>query len=176
MSERCWLALVEEPPASADAAARLRDSSGAERGWLAAWLRAAKPVRGARRADPRIVDADGAPALISLVMPAADALTIFDDPAVQQARRTVLADPEPADVLTTLVVDASHFGGSLTARRGPAAAARLRDDPFRLVAPALVGAVEAGLLGVVPAPCGPVIERHGSDVPWPGGRFPPGMA
>lgn len=171
MSERCWLALVDEMPASADAAARVHDPSGTERGWLAAWLRAAKPVRAARRADPRIIDADGAPATISLVWPALNAFTIFDDPAVQGARRAVLADAEPANIVTTLLVDASHFGGSLTARRGPDATARLRDDPFRRVAPARIACVEAGLLGVVPPPCGPVIERHGSDVPWPGGRF-----
>jgi len=173
VSERCWLAIVDELPASADAAARLGDRGGNKHGWLAAWLRAAKPVRSARRADPRIVDADGDAALISLVMPAADAFTIFDDTAVQQARRRVLADPEPADAITTLLVDGSHFGGSLTARRGPDAAARLRDDPFRLVAPALIATIEAGLLGVVSPPCGPVIERHGSEVPWPGGQFPP---
>lgn len=171
MSERCWLALVDQAPSSADAAARLSQTDGTEAGWLAAWLRASKPVRAARRADPRIVDPDGAEATISLVLPPLEALTIFDDPTVQGARRAALADAEPADVLTTLLIDSSHFGGSLTARRGSDAIARLRDDPFRRVAPGRTFTVGAGLLGVVTSPCGPVIERHGSDIPWPGGRF-----
>jgi hypothetical protein len=171
MSDRCWLALVDAAPASADAAAPARAGDGAQVGWLAAWLRAAKPVRAARRADPRILDPRGAQAAISLVLPERAALPIFDDPAVQGARRAVLADAEPADLVTTLLVDASHFAGSLTARRGPDALRRLRDDPFARVWPARLLVVEAGLLGVVPSPPGPVIERHGSDVPWPGGRF-----
>ncbi len=172
MSERCWLALVDAVPPTADASAALRTPDGAPAGWLAAWLQGSKPVRAARRADPRIVDPDGAAAAISLVLPDRAALTIFDDPAVQGARRAVLADAEPADLVTTLLIDASHFAGSLTARRGPNAVALLRDDPFRRVSPATLLFVDGGLLGTVPPPVGPVIERHGSDVPWPGGRFP----
>jgi len=172
VSERCWLALVDAAPPTADAAAALRTPSGAPAGWLAAWLRASKPVRAARRADPRIIDHDGLPATISLVLPDRDALTIFDDPTVQGARRAVLADAEPADLVTTLLVDSSHFAGSLTARRGPDALSRLRDDPFRRVSAGRLLVVDAGLLGTVAPPPGPVIERHGSDVPWPGGRFP----
>lgn len=171
MTARCWLALLEEAPGSADAAAVARDADGSEVGWLAAWLRAAKPVRTARRADPRIVDPHGAAASISLVLPERDAMPIFDDPAVQGARRAVLADAEPADLVTTLLVDASHFAGSLTARRGPDALARLRDDPFARVWQARILTVEGGLLGSMAAAPGPVIERHGSDVPWPGGVF-----
>jgi len=172
VSERCWLALASEAPPTADAAARLRSADGEPAGWLAAWLRASKPVREARRADPRIIDSDGAAAAISLILPDRAALPIFDDPAVQGARRAVLADPEPADLVTTLLIDASHFAGSLTARRGPDALARLRDDPFRHVSAATLLFVDPALLGRVAPPPGPVIERHGSDVPWPGGRFP----
>ena len=171
MSDRCWLALTDREPESADAAVRVHDPDGQERGWLAVWLRPSKPVREARRADPRIVDRHGAAASISLVLPPRDELMVFDDTTVQGARRAILADAEPADIVTTLLVDASHFAGSLTARRGPDALARLRDDPFGRVAPARLLHVEAGLLGVVSAPPGPVIERHGSDVPWPGGQF-----
>jgi hypothetical protein len=171
VSSRCWLALVGDAPPDADAAAALRTPDGAPAGWLVAWLQASKPVREARRADPRIVDADGAAAVISLVLPDRNALPIFDDPAVQGARRAVLADAEPADLVTTLLVDASHFAGSLTARRGPDALARLRDDPFGRVSAATLLFVDGGLLGTVAPPPGPVIERHGSDVPWPGGRF-----
>jgi len=172
VSERCWLALVDAAPPTADAAAALRSHDGAPAGWLAAWLQASKPVRAARRADPRIVDPDGAASAISLILPDRAALPIFDDPAVQGARRSVLADAEPADLVTTLLIDASHFAGSLTARRGPHALARLRDDPFRRVSSAMLLFVDGGLLGTVAPPPGPVIERHGSDVPWPGGRFP----
>ena len=171
MTDRCWLALSDAVPASADAAASLRTLDGTPAGWLAAWLQSAKPVRSARRADPRIVHPGGAAAVISLVLPHRDALTIFDDPAVQGARRAILEDAEPADLVTTLLIDASHFAGSLTARRGDDALARLRDDPFLRVAAGMLLRVGAGLLGTVPAPPGPVIERHGSDVPWPGGEF-----
>ena len=83
----------------------------------------------------------------------------------------MLADARPADAVTTLLLDASHFAGSLTVRRGPGAAALLRDDPFARNWPAQVLEVGPGLLGVVAPPPGPTIERHGSAVPWPGGRF-----
>ena len=171
MNDRCWLALVDAAPPSADAAAALRTLDGAPAGWLAAWLQASKPVRAARRADPRIVDPGGAAASISLVLPERDEMPVFDDPAVQGARRAILADAEPADLVTTLLVDASHFAGSLTARRGPDALSRLRDDPFLRVWKGRLLLAEAGLLGTMAAPPGPVIERHGSDVPWPGGMF-----
>lgn len=171
MSERCWLALADAAPPTADAAAELRTPDGAPAGWLAAWLQASKPVRAARRADPRIIDSNGTAAMVSLVLPDGHALTIFDDTAVQGARRAVLADAEPADVVTTLLVDASHFAGSLTVRRGPDALSRLRDDPFLRVSSGRLLLVDAGLLGTVAPPPGPVIERHGSDIPWPGGQF-----
>jgi hypothetical protein len=163
---RLWLALLEERPPGADAVAEV-----AEGGWLAGWLRRAKPVREARRADPRVLDPQGEAATVSLVLPPRDALVPFDDPAVQGARRAVLADAEPADLVTTLLVDDTHFAGALTARRGPCAEARLRDDPFARVDRARLLHVGPGLLGRVAPPPGPVIERHGSAVPWPGGRF-----
>jgi len=172
VNERCWLALVDAAPPSADAAAALRTPDGDRAGGLAVCIPASKPGRAARRADPRIVDPNGVAAAVSLVLPGRDALPIFDDTAVQGARRAVLADAEPADLVTTLLIDASHFAGSLTARRGPNALARLRDDPFRHVSLATLLIVDGGLLGTVAPPPGPVIERHGSDVPWPGGRFP----
>lgn len=163
---RVWLALVDERPAGADAAAEIAGG-----GWLTAWARAAKPVSDARRADPRILDPDGAAASVSLVLPPRDGLWLFDDGAVQQARRVVLADARPADLVTTLLLDDSHFAGSLTARRGPGAVQRLRDDPFARIWPARVLELGPGLLGVVAPPPGPTIERHGSAAPWPGGSF-----
>ncbi|MGZ4278330.1 MAG: hypothetical protein ACXVFK_15675 [Solirubrobacteraceae bacterium] len=171
MSVRCWVALLEARPDGADAAASLTAADGTPAGWLAAWRRASKPVRDARRADPRIVDPSGRGAVVSLVLPPRAALPLFDDPAVQQARRAVLADAEPPDLVTTLLVDDSRFGGALTARRGPDALVRLRDDPFARVWPARLLRAGPGLLGTVARPAGPGIERHGSATPWPGGRY-----
>ena len=50
-------------------------------------------------------------------------------------------------------------------------AARLGDDPFARVFPPRVLHVGAGVLGRVPWPAGPVIERYGSAQPWPADRF-----
>jgi hypothetical protein len=166
----CWLALVDDRPGDADAAAPARELDGTPAGWLAAWRRRGKPVRHALRADDRVVDPAGAPARVSLVLPPPGVALLFDDPAVQQARRVVLADAQPPAALTTLLRDASHFMGALTARRG-AAAARLADDPFARIYPARLLDVDAGLLGDVPAPAGPTIERYGSARPWPWDRY-----
>jgi hypothetical protein len=164
-----WLAVVDAAPDGADAAAPLRTLRGEPAGVLAAWRRHAKPVRHARRADARIVDPGGVAARISLVLPPAGVRLPFDDPAVQQARRDLLA-LEPFDAVTTLLTDDSHFEGSLLVARG-GDAARLGDDPFARVFPAQVLHVGAGVLGRVAWPAGPVIERYGSAQPWPADRF-----
>ena len=164
-----WLALVESRPEDADAAASLRTLAGEPAGFLAAWRRHAKPVRWARRADARIVDPDGAPARISLVLPPEGVRLAFDDVAVQQARRALLQG-EPFDAVTTLLRDDSHFEGSLLVARGEGTA-RLADDPFARVFSPRVLHVGAGVLGRVPWPAGPVIERYGSAQPWPADRF-----
>jgi hypothetical protein len=164
-----WLALTSERPEDADGAAPARERDGTPAGWLAIWTRRAKPLRDARRVDARLLDPAGAEAVVSLVRPPPGVRLLFDDPAVQQARRAVLAAP-PQDAITTLLSDASHFEGSLTVARG-AGVARLADDPFARVFPARVLQVGAGVLGRVPAPAGPVIERYGSERPWPWDRF-----
>jgi hypothetical protein len=164
-----WLALVDERPEGATAAAPAHELDGAPAGWLAIWTRRAKPLRDARRIDARLLDPKGAEAHVSLVRPPPDVRLLFDDLAVQQARRAVLAAP-PLAAVTTLLSDASHFEGSLTVARG-AAAARLADDPFARIFPARILHVGAGVLGAVPAPAGPVIERYGSAQPWPQDRF-----
>jgi hypothetical protein len=164
-----WLALVDEPPDGADASARLQTLAGEPAGVLAAWLRHAKPVRRAWRIDARVVDPSGAPARISLVLPPPGVRLAFDDLAVQQARRALLADP-PFDAVTTLLTDDSHFEGSLAVARGDDVA-RLADDPFGRVFPPRLLHAGAGLLGRVPWPAGPVIERYGSAQPWPADRF-----
>lgn len=167
-----WLALLEERPEAADAAAEVSELDGAPAGVLAAWCEGGRPDRAALRADARAIDPDGPAGWLSLVLHPPGVRLLFDDLAVQQARRAVLAGP-PADVVTTLLSDASHFEGSLTVRRGGDAPRRLRDDPFGRVFPARVLRVGAGLLAArTPAPAGPVIERYGSSEPWPRDRFP----
>ncbi len=167
-----WLALVDERPDGADAAATARTLTGEPAGVMAAWRRHAKPVRHARRVDARIVDPEGASARVSLVLPPAGARLAFDDVAVQRARRELLAG-EPFDAVSTLLTDDSHFEGSILVARGEDAA-RLRDDPVARVFPARVLDVGAGLLGRVPWPAGPVIERYGSAQPRPADRFESG--
>ena len=143
----CWLALVDEPPARADAWAAAHEPGGAAAGVLAAWLRHAKPTRDARRIDARIVDRAGGAAVVSLVRPPAGVRLPFDDLAVQQARRAALAR-RPFDALSTLLSDASHFEGSITVARGDEQVGRLPDDPFARIFPARVLAVEL-LMGTV---------------------------
>jgi hypothetical protein len=168
----CWLALVAEPPPAADALAEAHEPGGAAAGHLALWRGHAKPLRDARRVDARLLDPDGAPALVSLVRPPAGVVLAFDDVAVQEARRRVLVGP-PFDAVSTLLRDASHFEGAITVARGAGQRARLAaDDPFARVFPARLLEVGRGALGRLPAPAGPVIERYGSAQPWPWDRFP----
>jgi hypothetical protein len=160
---------VDEWPADATAAAWAHDSSGDVAGVLAAWARRAKPVRHARRMDARLLDPDGPCATVSLVLPPEGVRLLFDDVAVQQARRAVFARL-PFDAVSTLLTDASHFEGSVTVARGDAVA-RLVDDPFARIFPTRLLDVDAGLFGSVPPPAGPTIERYGSAHPWPWDRF-----
>jgi len=127
------------------------------------------PVPGALRVDPRVVDRDGAPARVSLVLTPPGLRLLFDDLAVQQARRAVLARA-PFDAVSTLLRDASHFAGAITVARG-ADEARLETEPFARLFPARIVRVEAGVLGRVMPPVGPSIERYGSARPWPWDRF-----
>jgi len=170
----CWLALLDDPAPGATAQAAVHERDGTPAGWLAAWCRRAKPTRAARRVDARVVDPAGEPAWVSLVRPPHGVRLPFDDLAVQEARRRVLAGPPP-DAVTTLLSDASAFEGALTVARGPAAE-RLADDPFARVFPARILRVDAGLLASVLLPCGPTIERYGSTQPWPWDRYDAGGA
>ncbi len=111
----CWFDLLEEPMASATAQAAAFEADGRAAGWLAVWRSRARPTREARRIDDRIVDPDGAPAWISLVRPPDAVRLAFDDLAVQHARRRVLSEP-PADAVSTLLSDASHFEGAVHRR------------------------------------------------------------
>jgi hypothetical protein len=165
----CWLDLLDQPMAGATGHAAVFESDGRPAGWLTVWRSRARPTGAARRIDDRIVDLDGAPAWISLVRPPGSVRLAFDDVAVQHARRRVLSEP-PADAVSTLLSDASHFEGAVTIARGPGVT-RLPDDPFARIFPARILRVEAGLFGRTGAPCGPTIERYGSAQPWPWDRF-----
>ncbi len=163
----CWLALLAEEPADAWACAGVRDLDGTPRGWLAAWRGERPEIRphppGA--ADPAALDPRGEPAWASLLLIDPERDVLFDDGAVQEARRRVLAE-RPWAAVTTLSRDASRFGGSLLAARGPGARRRLAEDPFALIGRPLRLAVGPGLVGVSPPLPAPVIERAGG-LPWP---------
>jgi hypothetical protein len=166
----CWLALVGRRPATALAAAPVAELDGTPAGHLAAWTAGgAAPRAGALRVWRGIIDPEGGPALVSLVLAPAGVRLAFDDGAVLAARRAVLA-ARPASALSTLLSDDSHFEGALTAWRG-VPAARAGDDPFARIFPARVLRLGGGLVGRRPPPCGPTIERYGSSSPWPGDRF-----
>jgi len=170
--ERCWFAPVPERPKGAWAAAQAREADGAPAGWLAAWRRPSKPVRDAMLADPRAFDPEGEAAWASLVWIPRGVRIIFDDGAVQHARRRALAEGDAA-ALTTFPRDSSTFGGALSAWRGPAARTSPGDDPFARVFPARTLEVGPGLLGVSPPLPSAVIERYGGR-PWPADRFEAG--
>jgi hypothetical protein len=167
---RCWLALVDGSVEGADAAARATDTGGHPAGTLTAWRRRAKPVRNALRVDERLIDPDGAAAWISLVLAPSGVRLPFDDPAVQEARRHVLRHPFAAAV-STLLRDDSHFEGAITVARSPAERQHLNDDPFARIFPSRLLSIEPGILGALPPPTGPTIERYGSGNPWPWDRF-----
>jgi hypothetical protein len=164
------VALVEGPAHGADAAAPALTLDGGPAGTLAAWHRGAKPVRGALRVDGRLIDPQGSAAWISLVLRPPGVRLAFDDLAVQHARRLVLLQPFPAAV-STLLRDDSHFEGAITVARAAEDKQRLRDDPFSRIFPSRLLAVQAGILGAVPPPAGPTIERYGSGNPWPWDQF-----
>jgi hypothetical protein len=94
----------------------------------------------------------------------------FDDPAVQQARRDVLAwwiSQLGSELLcvTTLALDSVHCAGAITVARRRV---RFEDDPFARLFPGEI--VETELFCAVAPPPGPVIERYGGAA-WPGGAF-----
>jgi hypothetical protein len=122
------------------------------------------------RADPRIFDPDGEAGWASVIVVPEELRPPFDDLAVQQARRRVLAEPPP-DAVSTLLGDDSRFAGAITVRRGPGARELLADDPFARIHAARILEVPAGVFGTAPPPTGPTIERHGSARPWPWDRF-----
>lgn len=167
-ADRAWLALVDARPPDATAAAAAHDATtGAALGWLAAWERAAKPVRRTWRADPAAFAPDGPAGRASLVLVERPREVIFDDLAVQRARQRVLAEGAPWTAVTTLVDDAVHFRGSLLAAPGDAPF----DDPFTLVGAARELRLGPGLISPGPLRLpSPILERYAGR-PWPQAGF-----
>ncbi len=165
----CWLARCGEPGTGAVASATLSQLDGRSAGLLAAWEHDGDPPAGSAKVDPRAIDPDGDEAVVSLVLAPDRVWLPFDDPAVSGAIRAVLALPA-AEVLSTLLLRDDRFVGALTAVRG-AATQRLDDDPFGVIFPALRLRVGPGLLGRMPPPVGPSMQRYGSGSPWPWERF-----
>jgi hypothetical protein len=168
----CWFAHLPEPDAEdlseVLASAAVTDPGGRPAGLLAAWPPGRKPVRAALRMDQRVVDPDGPPAWVSLVLVPPELAPLFDDPAVTQALRRVLVGP-PFAAVSTLVRDAVHFAGAVTIEQGDQPA-RLADDPFALLHPARVLRVGPGMFGGVAPPPGPAIQRYAGQ-PWPAAGF-----
>jgi hypothetical protein len=134
----CWFAHLPNPHAEdlseVLASASVAEPGGRPAGLLAAWPRGRKPVPAALRMDKRVVDPGGPPAWVSLVLVSPEVAPLFDDPAVSQAMRRVLAGP-PFAAASTLVRDAVHFAGAVTVEQGDRPE-RLADDPFARLHPA----------------------------------------
>jgi hypothetical protein len=167
----CWFAVRQERPAEALASAAITDGDGSDAGFLAAWVQADQEPDGATRIDARAIDVDGPPGEVSLAMAPTGVSLLFDDVAVSQAIRAVLAMP-PADACSTLTLGDDRFVGAVTVVHGEDAS-RLRFDPFATLFPARVLRVGGGLFGWMPAPAGPVTQRYGAGNPWPWDRFTP---
>lgn len=165
----CWLALRHAVPFDALAAAAVDDERGAPAGFLCSWSGNVARPSDAAKVDTRAIDPAGTAAHVSLVIPPRGMTLPFDDAAVSQALRAVLQRP-PLDVFTTLLLGDSRFAGALSAVRG-GSSWRLDDDPFAAIFPAQRLHVGQGILGHMAAPAGPVIQRYGSDEPWPWDRF-----
>jgi hypothetical protein len=164
-----WFAFRPERPTDTFASTPAFRADGAQLGFLATWRvgDGRKPV-GALGNDARAIDAHGGPAWISLSLAPERIRVLFDDPAVCQAMRVVLAGP-PVDVVSTLVRDASTIGGAFTATHA-ATPYGLADDPFARLFPRMLLRVDTGFVGTMPAPAGPSVQRY-AGAPWPWDRF-----
>ncbi len=157
-----WLWFAHVPgdvPGEPVASARVSEPDGRPAGAMAVWPAATRPHVPAVKIDARVIDPAGEAAGVSLVLAPPRMRMLFDDLAVQQARRDVLA-ARPARALSTLLRGDSLFAGALTVEPPG-------DDPFGRILPAVRLQVGPGLLGRVAPPPGPDIERHGSGAPWP---------
>lgn len=133
-----------------------------------------RAVSGAHGAGPGVgaVDVAG-PWAVSLVVVPRGRRPLFDDPAVVAAARDVMRDPGRVAAVSTLVIDAVHWAGSVcavaadVAQRWPA---WWSSDPYGRLAPATRLIVDAGVLLAAPLPVGPGTQRYAGS-PWPAGSF-----
>jgi hypothetical protein len=174
----CWFAALASPQPGDDvvdalACVQATDRDGRPAGLLAAWPQGRKPLRDAVRMDQRLLDPNGPPAWLSLVLIPPEVAPLFDDPAVSQAMRWVLTGP-PFAAVSTLVRDAVHFAGAVTVEQGDQPE-RLVDDPFARLHSARILRVGPGLFGRVAPPAGPAIQRY-SGKPWPAAGFDTGLS
>jgi hypothetical protein len=160
-----WLGRARDP-SGAVASAPLSHLDGRAAGHLATWH---APTGEGGWADPRLFDAGGPAAVVSLTTVSAGGRVLFDDPAVVHARRRMLAGPSPS-IVTTLLEGVSFFAGAMLGV-GPGESGRLLDDdPFARLGANERFAVGPGLLRAAPSPTGPALERYG-PMPWPWDRF-----
>lgn len=162
-----WLGTTPGPPPHGPVAwAWARPRAGGPPFAIAAWRERPPRVKVAKVAAD-VIDPDGPGALVSLAEALPHVSILFDDVAVQQARRDALA-AHAVRAVSTLVRGDTLFAGAITAFpfREPFT------DPFARVVPARLLDVGPGLIGRTPHPAGPVIERYGADRPWPVDRFP----
>jgi hypothetical protein len=164
-----WFAFLPEPPTDAFTSAPAFRADGAQLGFLASWLvgKGPKPV-GALGIDARAIDPGGEPAWISLALAPERTRILFDDPAICQAMRMVLSGSH-AGVMSTLVRDPSTIGGAFTASHAQTPEG-LADDPFARIFTRTLLRVDAGFVGIMPAPAGPGVQRY-AGAPWPWDHF-----
>jgi hypothetical protein len=164
-----WFAFCPEAPTDAFASAPAFRADGTQLGFLATWLvgKGRKPL-GARGIDARAIDPGGEPAWISLALAPERTRVLFDDPAVCQAMRMVLSGSSTS-VMSTLVRDPSTIGGAFTATHA-STPADIVDDPFARIFPRTLLRVDAGFVGIMPAPAGPGVQRY-AGAPWPWDHF-----
>lgn len=164
-----WFAFGAEPTGTSLASAPAWSVDGRSVGFLTAWsAEVEQPTPTAAKIDSRAIDPAGGSGWVSLAIAPPGLFLAFDDPAVAHATRTVLA-MAPADVFSTLVEGDDRCRGALTAMHGEPG--RLGYDPFANLFPAVVLRVGPGILGNMPAPVGPSIQRCGGANPWPWDRF-----
>lgn len=163
-----WFALRPEEPRDCSASAPAWTGDGSLAGHLCAWERSDEQPDGAAKIDARAVAGTGPAGWASLVVAGPNRTLPFDDVAVAGALRRVLALP-PARAFSTLSLHDDRWLGSITC--DDEVNRRLLDDPFDHLVRAMILRVDRGFIGHGPALPGPVIQRYGSDTPWPADRF-----
>jgi hypothetical protein len=136
------------------------------------------------RVTEELVALENAPApsgaaFVSLAANLQEASLHFDDPAVSGAMRAALGEYLPLlgqRLLGTssLMVGDFDYAGALTAFEADSqaqAAALASYDTWARIYPSRLFSAAASFFSRNPPPPGPVIQRYGSSIPWPGGRY-----